>query len=108
MSEPLEALEQLDQHIADLQEALANQNWERLAELNQGVAAVIDPVMLELERGQLSATAVQQRLLAIQAFVEKADQRARTARDEARDALSDVGRNRKAASAYARVSSRGK
>lgn len=101
-----DALEALDERIASLRKALEEQDWSRLGELNQGVTDLIDPVMLALERGELSPTAVQQRLLAMRAFVDDADREARAAREQARQALEEVGRNRKAASAYARVSTR--
>ncbi len=103
-----EALARLDDRIAELQQALQDSDWERLGELNAGVRALIDPVMVALEQRQLSATAVQKRLGELDAFVQEADGAAREARQEARDALEQVGQNRKAANAYARVSHRNK
>lgn len=101
-----EALARLDERIDQLQQALDDRDWERLAELNSDVRALIDPVMDALEQHQLSATEVQQRLQTMQTFVQEADTEARQARAEAREALAQVGQNRKAASAYARVSRR--
>lgn len=103
-----EALARLDDRIAELQQALQDTDWERLGELNSDVRTLIDPVMAALEQRQLSATEVQKRLGELDAFVRQADSAAREARQEARDALEQVGQNRKAASAYARVSHRNK
>lgn len=103
-----EALARLDDRIAELQQALQDSDWERLGELNADVRTLIDPVMVALEQRQLSATAVQKRLGELDTFVKEADSAAREARQEARDALEQVGQNRKAANAYARVSHRNK
>jgi DNA-binding GntR family transcriptional regulator len=103
-----EALARLDHHIAELQQALADLDWQRLAELNGDLHPLVDPVMTALESRQLSATAVQQRLGELDDFVNRADDAAHKARREAREALDQVGQNRKAASAYARVSKRDK
>ncbi|MFC4260513.1 SOS cell division inhibitor [Marinobacter lacisalsi] len=99
-----EALARLDDRIAELQQALQDSDWQRLGELNGDVRALIDPVMAALEQRQLSATAVQERLGKLDTFVKEADGAAREARQEAREALEQVGQNRKAANAYARVS----
>jgi len=101
-----QALARLDQRIADLWEALQASDWDRLADLNRDVRNLVDPVMKALERQQLPLEAVQQRLSELDGFVREADAAAREARDEARDALEQAGQNRKAANAYARVSSR--
>ncbi|MFW5825222.1 MAG: SOS cell division inhibitor [Marinobacter sp.] len=107
-SDANEALKRLDERIDQLQQALDARDWERLSALNSDVRTLIDPVMAALERRELSATEVQQRLRAMEAFVEEADAEARHARAEAREALEQVGQNRKAATAYARVSGRNK
>ena len=101
-----EALKRLDDRLEALHQALAQEDWQRLAELNNGVPELVDPVMDALEQRRLSAGAVQQRLRALDQFVSQADEAARRARAEAKEALAQVGQNRKAASAYARVSDR--
>lgn len=103
-----EALARLDDRIAELQQALQDSDWQQLAELNGDVRSVVDPVMTALENRQLSAAAVQRRLGELDDFVHHADDAARKARQEAKDALNQVGQNRKAASVYARVSDRNK
>lgn len=107
MSEQVnEALARLDQHIVELRQALTDSDWQRVAELNGDVRRFVDPVMAALEQRQLPVSEVQQRLDALNAFVGEADEAARAARAEAKAELEQVGQNRKAANAYARVSSR--
>lgn len=101
-----EALARLDERIDQLQQALDERDWTRLGELNSNVRELIDPVMEAMEQRQLSPTEVQQRLQTLERFVQQADAQARKVRDEAKDALEQVGQNRKAASAYANVSER--
>ncbi|MGM0571371.1 SOS cell division inhibitor [Marinobacter sp.] len=100
------SLARLDERIAQLQQSLEERDWTRLGELNSDVRALIDPVMDAMEQRQLSPTEVQQRLRTLERFVEQADAEARQVRDEAKEALEQVGQNRKAASAYAKVSGR--
>lgn len=102
------ALDRLDERISHLQKALEARDWDLLTELNGNIRELVDPVMTALEQQELSATEVQQRLHALEAFVREAGAEAREARHEAREALEQVGQNRKAASAYARVSGRDK
>ncbi|SES76701.1 hypothetical protein SAMN04487962_101481 [Marinobacter segnicrescens] len=101
-----EALARLDERIDQLQRALEARDWTRLGELNADVRTLIDPVMDAMEQRQLAPTEVQKRLRTLEQFVQQADSKAREARDEAREALEQVGQNRKAASTYARVSGR--
>ncbi|SFR50260.1 hypothetical protein SAMN05216203_0953 [Marinobacter daqiaonensis] len=108
MNDANQDLERLDQRILQLQQALEAKDWSLIAELNRTVSGLISPVMDALEKGELSPTAVQQRLQTMQSFVTDADRQARNAREEAREALAQVGQNRKAASAYEGVSSRRK
>ncbi|WP_339801651.1 SOS cell division inhibitor [uncultured Marinobacter sp.] len=97
-------LEQLDTRIAELKEALDTRNWDLIGELNASVPQFIEPVMQALEAGKLSPTAVQKRLETLRIFCDSAEADAREAREEAAKALKDVGKNHKAAKAYARVS----
>ena len=101
-----QALLRLDERIADLRQALKDSDWDRVAELNHDVRSLVEPVMTALENRQLPLESVQQRLGDLDAFVREADAAARQARKEAQEALEQVGQNRKAANAYARVSSR--
>ncbi|MCK7543462.1 SOS cell division inhibitor [Marinobacter bryozoorum] len=101
-----EALARLDERIGQLQQALEDRDWTRLGDLNNDVRDLIDPVMVAMEQRQLSPTEVQKRLRTLEQFVEQADTQARKVRDEAKEALEQVGQNRKAASAYANVSDR--
>lgn len=101
-----QALLRLDERIADLRQALKDSDWDRVAELNHDVRSLVEPVMTALENSQLPLESVQQRLGDLDAFVREADAAARQVRQEAQEALEQVGQNRKAANAYARVSNR--
>ncbi|GGC75514.1 SOS cell division inhibitor [Marinobacter halophilus] len=97
-------LESLDQLRSELNQALADQNWEQLAELNARVKPTIEPLMLELEAGRIDPALIRDRLEALNEFVESANQVAVKARDEARESLKGVNQNRKASRAYENVS----
>lgn len=101
-----ESLQQLDIHIAALRQALEDQDWDQLTDLNARTNDHIEPVMQDLEAGQLSPTLVQQRLESLSAFCDQAEAQAREARQEARQALEEVSRNRQAARAYGDVLAR--
>ena len=100
-----EALDALDRLTAQLEDALASEDWERLGELNKLVGETVEPVMQALEQRQLDATAVQSRLQQLQRFCSEADTRAREVREEASRALKSVNQNNSAARAYRNVSS---
>lgn len=105
MSETAEELKQLDQRMNELRAALADKDWQRLGDLNRDMTALfVEPVMTALEAGRLSPSAVQKRLDLLRAFCDQAEASATEAREEASRALQEVGRSRKAASTYARVS----
>ncbi len=107
MSTPAQqALARLDERIDQLNQALEDKDWSRLGDLNGGVRELIEPVMVAMEKRELSPTEVQKRLQTLDQFVQQADSEARQARAEAKEALEQVGQNRKAASAYAKVSGR--
>lgn len=101
-----ESLQHLDTHIAALNQALEDQAWDQLTDLNARTNDCIEPVMLALEAGQLSPTLVQQRLETLARFCDQAEAGAREARQEARQALEEVSRNRQAARAYGDVLAR--
>lgn len=102
-----QALARLDEHIVQLNQALEEKDWVRLGDLNGSVRALIEPVMVAMEKRELSPAEVQKRLQTLDQFVQQADFEARQARAEAKEALEQVGQNRKAANAYAKVSGRG-
>jgi recombinational DNA repair ATPase RecF len=98
-------LDHLDQLLADLGRALADQDWEAMSELNNRVKPAIEPLMAALEAGELEPEPVRLRLEELQQFIDAADESARLARKEAEDGLKGVNRNRSAAKAYQNVSS---
>jgi len=98
-------LDHLDQLLADLGRALADQDWEAMSELNNRVKPAIEPLMAALEAGELDPEPVRLRLEELQQFIDAADESARLARKEAEDGLKGVNRNRSAAKAYQNVSS---
>lgn len=104
MTDTTSLLESLDQIRSELDEALAAQDWERLAELNSRVQPAIEPLMVELEQGRIDPALIRDRLDALNQFVEAAHTAAVQARDEARESLKGVNENRTAAKAYQNVS----
>ena len=98
-------LDHLDQLLADLGRALADQDWEAMSELNNRVKPAIEPLMAALEAGELEPEPLRLRLEELQQFIDAADESARRARKEAEDGLKGVNRNRSAAKAYQNVSS---
>lgn len=104
MADPQALLESLDQLRSELDQALAAQDWELLAELNTRVKPAIEPLMTELEQRRIDPALIRDRLDALNQFVEAANQAALKARDEARESLKGVNENRTAARAYQNVS----
>lgn len=98
-------LTNLDSLIADLESALADQNWEALGQLTGQIKPAVEPLMLALEAGRIDATPIQQRLEQLHRYVEAADKSAHCAKKEAQDALKEVNRNQSAAHAYQNISS---
>ncbi|MFO8140451.1 MAG: SOS cell division inhibitor [Marinobacter sp.] len=104
MADSQALLENLDRLRSELHQALAEQNWEQLAELNTRVKPAVEPLMVELEAGRVDPALIRDRLEALNEFVESANQVAVKARDEARESLKGVNENRNAARAYENVS----
>lgn len=98
-------LEHLDRLLADLGRALADKDWDAMAQLNNRVKPAVEPLLAALEAGELEPEPVRLRLEELQQFVDAADESARIARKEAEDGLKGVNRNRSAAKAYQNVSS---
>lgn len=97
-------MQALDHLIHALEESLNDRDWDRLAELNSEVRATVEPVMAQLESGELDAELVRERLARLQTFCDAASAGASEARSEAEQALKGVNRNRSAARAYQNVS----
>ncbi|MGM0767122.1 MAG: SOS cell division inhibitor [Pseudomonadota bacterium] len=104
MAEPSPNMQALDRLIQALETALKDQDWDRLSELNGEVRTTVDPVMAQLEAGELDADVVRERLARLQTFCDAASAGATEARNEAEQALKGVNRNRSAARAYENVS----
>ena len=98
-------LEQFDQLMGDMGRALADQDWERLSELNSQVKATVEPLMAALAANELEAAQVRTRLEEMQQLVDAASQGASKARQEAQSALREANQNRNAAKAYQNISS---
>ncbi|WP_372965750.1 SOS cell division inhibitor [Marinobacter sp.] len=98
-------LANVDQLHVQLQEALNSKDWDALAELSQKVKQTVSPLMDAMERGDVSPNLVKQRLESLNQFVLAAEQGATRAREEARESLQGVNKNRNAAQAYANISS---
>lgn len=101
-----QALEQLDTFIDDLRHAVVTENWEALAQLDGGVRSRVEPVMDELEAGNLSASLVQERLAQLQTLCDDAEAGARKTKAEILRTLKEVTSSRKAAQTYRDVSVR--
>lgn len=104
MTETPHHLKVMDQLIEALADALADKDWDRLAELNSQVKATVEPVMAQLEAGEVSVEPVRERLERLQTFCDAASAGAAEARQEAEQALKGVNRNKNAARAYQSVS----
>jgi len=105
MADPQAHLDHLDRLMADLGRALAEKDWDAMAELNEQVKPAVEPLMAALEAGEVDSEPVRLRLQELQQFIDAADESARMARKEAEDGLKGVNRNRSAAKAYQNVSS---
>ncbi|MGO1463673.1 MAG: hypothetical protein ACTHZH_15715 [Oleiphilaceae bacterium] len=97
-------LDNLDQLMADLGRALADQNWELLITLNTRVEALVKPLMAAFEAGEVDAELVRTRLDKLRQFMDAAAEGATKAKAEAEQALKGVNRNRNAAKAYQNIS----
>ncbi|AXS82434.1 SOS cell division inhibitor [Marinobacter sp. Arc7-DN-1] len=105
MADSQAQLEHLDRLMADLGRALADRDWDALAQLNNKVQPAVEPLMAALETGELEPEPVRHRLEQLQQFIDAADESARIARKEAEAGLKGVNRNRSAARAYQNISS---
>lgn len=104
MTEASKPVQALDRLIEALEESLQAREWDRLAELNSRVRLTVEPVMAQLQAGELDAAPIRERLARLQAFCDAASAGAAEARSEAQQALKGVNRNRSAARAYQNVS----
>lgn len=100
-------LDSLDQIIADLGVALADQDWDALVRLNEQVKPAIEPLMAALEAGQVDPELIRTRLEELRQFMDAAGEGATQAKAEAEQALKGVNRNRNAARAYQNISTPG-
>ena len=98
-------LAELDHLQTLLQDALKTQDWDALAELSRRVKPAVEPLMFAMERGEVESSLVKRRLESLNRFVADAEQGATRAREEARQSLRGVNKNRTAAKAYQNVSS---
>ncbi|WP_303289148.1 SOS cell division inhibitor [Marinobacter sp. SS5-14b] len=98
-------LAELDHLQTLLQDALKAQDWDALAELNNRVKPAVEPLMMLMEHGEVEPSLVKERLESLNRFVAEAEQSATRAREEARQSLRGVSKNRTAAKAYENVSS---
>lgn len=105
MASTADDLEQFDQLMGDMARALADQDWDRLSELNGQVRSKVEPLMAALAAKSLDAEQVRTRLEEMQQLVDAASQGANKARQEAQAALKGVNQNRSAAKAYQNISS---
>lgn len=105
MTQAADNLTSLDSLIAELKQALANEDWEELVRLNNRVKPTLDPVMEALEAGELDADSVRDRLATLKLYCDEATDEASRAKAEARQALKEVNQNRNAAKAYRNISS---
>ena len=105
MADTQACLNKVDQLLADLGRALADQDWEALTELCTQVKPAVEPLIQGLETGALEAEPVRTRLQELQQFLDAANDGAAQARKEAVEALKGVNRNSTAAKAYQNISS---
>lgn len=105
MADTQACLDKIDQLLADLGRALADQDWETLTELCGQVKSTVEPVIQGLEAGTLAAEPVRTRLQELQKFLDAANDGAARARAEAVEALKGINRNSSAAKAYQNISS---
>ncbi|MBS3805100.1 MAG: hypothetical protein KGY54_11160 [Oleiphilaceae bacterium] len=100
------ALEQLDALIDEIEAAVAAGDWEHVTARIGKVTAHVEPVMDELDSGNLSPTLVQQRLARLQAMCDRAEQGAESNKAEILATLKGLNQTRAAARSYEDVSSR--
>jgi len=105
MADTQACLDKVDELVADLGRALADQDWESLTVLCGQVKSTVEPVIQGLEAGVLEAEPVRTRLQELQQFLDAANDGAARARTEAVEALKDINRNSSAAKAYQSISS---
>ncbi|MGO1501030.1 MAG: SOS cell division inhibitor [Marinobacter sp.] len=103
-SEQQPRLDRLDQLMADLGRALADQNWDALVSLNTQVEPAVEPLMTALAAGNLDPELVRTRLEELRQFMDAAGEGATRAKAEAEQALKGVNRNSNAARAYQNIS----
>jgi flagellar protein FliT len=96
-------LDAIDTLVGHLETALAEKDWDELSRLNQLIRPTIEPLMSELEAGELDPEPIRERLAKLQTFCDRANLSANNAKAEARSALESVSQNRSAANAYQKV-----
>lgn len=101
-----QSLERLDNLIDRLRNAIAQDQWEVVAELTGQVQPMTDPVMGELAAGDIDGGLVQERLTELQALCDQAQKGAEGHRAEVLTALRGLSRTRAAARSYEDVSAR--
>jgi division protein CdvB (Snf7/Vps24/ESCRT-III family) len=97
-------LDSLDELMAELGDALRDQDWDALVRLNEQIKPRVEPLMTSLETGQIDPELVRTRLEELRQFMDAAGEDATRAKAEAEKALKGVNRNRSAAKAYQNVS----
>ncbi|MBK1850186.1 SOS cell division inhibitor [Marinobacter sp. 1-4A] len=97
-------LDSLDELMAELGDALRDQDWDALVRLNEQIKPRVEPLMTSLETGQIDPELVRTRLEELRQFMDAAGEGATRAKAEAERALKGVNRNRSAAKAYQNVS----
>lgn len=103
-SEAQFCLTSVDQLLAKLGEALADQDWDELISLNTQVKPALEALIKTLETGEVEPEPVRARLEELRQFLDAAGNGATRAKAEAEQALKGLNRNHSAARAYGNVS----
>jgi hypothetical protein len=101
-----QALEKLDNLIDEIEAAVAASDWIEVTTCIGKVTDYVEPMMAELDRGEVSPTLVQQRLGRRQVMCDQAEQGAESSKAEILTTLKGLNRNRDAARSYEDVSVR--
>lgn len=97
MSETLNALDDMSRVLAT---ALQEDDWNRIAGLDEELRGLCEQAMAEVRDGTLSGESVKTRLDHLQALYENAKAKAVQSRDKAEAALQQLGKGHRAASTY--------
>lgn len=93
-------LKALDAVFDAIREATAQEDWDRLQELDTSSRAHIGALVESAKAGELAVADVTDRLDRLQLLLESARSAAMRSRDEAQAALKNTGRTHQAAQAY--------